>query len=65
MYLVVSDYVVSVFLVQYIQDKEQKLVYYVSKAMIDVEIRYSRMEQTTLALKMSLKSSTHTSKLIK
>ena len=49
MYLVVSDYVVSVLLFQYIQDKEQKLVYYVSKAMIDVEIRYSRMEQTTLA----------------
>ncbi|RVX06058.1 hypothetical protein CK203_018623 [Vitis vinifera] len=31
--------------------KEQRLIYYVSKAMVDTEIRYSKMEQTTLTLK--------------
>ena len=51
MYLALSDYAISVVLFQHIQDKEQKLVYYMSKAMVDVETQYSRMEQTTLALK--------------
>ncbi|RVW75399.1 hypothetical protein CK203_062316 [Vitis vinifera] len=31
--------------------KEQRPVYYVSKAMVDGETRYSKMEQTTLALR--------------
>ncbi|RVW21969.1 hypothetical protein CK203_110254 [Vitis vinifera] len=34
-----------------LRDKEQIPVYYMSKAMVDAETRYSRMEQTTLALK--------------
>ena len=51
MYLVISDYVVGVVLFRDIQDKKQKFVYYVIKAMVDVETQYSRMEQTDLALK--------------
>ena len=44
MYLAVSNYAVSVVLFQHIQEKEQMFVYYVSKKMVDVETRYSRME---------------------
>ena len=51
MYLVVSDCAVSVVLFRHIRDKEQRFIYYVSKVMVDAETRYSRMEQTTLALK--------------
>ena len=51
MYLVISDYVVGVVLFRDIQDKKQKFVYYVSKAMVDVETQYSIIEQTDLALK--------------
>ena len=36
---------------RYISDKEQRLVYYISKAMIDAETRYSKMEQTALTLR--------------
>ena len=41
------------------------LIYYVSKAMVDAETQYSKMEQTTLALKALPKSSVHTFKPIK
>ena len=51
MYLAVFDYAVSVVLFCCVNDKEQRLVYYVSKAMVDVKTRYSKMEQTTLALR--------------
>ena len=51
MYLVVSDYAINIVLFHHVKDKEQMPIYYVSKAMIDVETRYSKMEQTTLALK--------------
>ena len=51
MYLTVFDCAVSLVLFQHIGDKEQRPVYYMSKAMVDTETRYSRMEQTTLALK--------------
>ena len=52
MYLALSDdYAISVVLFRHIQDKEQKPVYYVSKAMVDIETQYSKLEQTTLALK--------------
>ena len=51
MYLAVSNCVVSVVLFRYIKDNEQRPFYYVSKAMVDVETRYSKMEQTTLALR--------------
>ena len=51
MYLAVSDYAVSVVLFRHIKNKEQRHVYYISKAMVDAETWYSKMEQTTLALK--------------
>ena len=51
MYLSVSDCEVSVVLFRHIRDKEQRPVYYVSKAMVNAETRYSKMEQTTLDLK--------------
>ena len=51
MYLAVSDYVVNVVLFRHKKDKEQRSIYYVSKAMVDAEIRYSKIEQSALALK--------------
>ena len=51
MYLAASDCVVSVVLIRHMKDKEQRSIYYVSKAMVGVETRYFKMEQTTLALK--------------
>ena len=50
MYLVVPDYAVSVVLFRQTSKDGQKPVYYVSKALMDVETRYSQIEQTTLAL---------------
>ena len=50
-YLVVSDYAVSVILFRHIQDKEYRLIYYVSKAMVNVETQYPIMEHTALTLK--------------
>ena len=44
MFLTVSNYAVSVVLFRQIWDKEQKLVYYMSKAMVGVETRYSQVE---------------------
>ena len=51
MYLVVFDCVVSVVLFRCMKDKEQRPIYYVSKPMVDTKTRYSKMEQTTLALR--------------
>ena len=51
MYLVVFDYVVSVVLFRHVKDKEQRHIYYVSKATVETKTRYSKMEQTTLALR--------------
>ena len=51
MYLVVSDWVVSAVLFRCILDKEQRFVYYINKAMADMEIRYSKMEQMALDLR--------------
>ena len=51
MYLAVYECAVSIVPFRHIQDKEQMLVDYVSKAMVDVETRYSRMEQTALTLR--------------
>ena len=51
MYLTVSNWAVNAVLFCYISDKEQRHVYYINKAMVDVETRYSKMEQTTLALR--------------
>ncbi|RVW23368.1 hypothetical protein CK203_100797 [Vitis vinifera] len=51
MYLAVSNYAVSVVLFRCINDKEQRLVYYISKIMVDAKTWYSKMEQTVLALR--------------
>ena len=51
MYLAVSDWAISAVLFRCLTHKEQKPVYYVSIAMADVETRYSKIEQTALALR--------------
>ena len=51
MYLAVSNCVVNVVLFFHKWDREQRLIYYVSKAIVDVETRYSQVEQTALILK--------------
>ena len=50
MYLVVSNWVINVVLFGCILDKEQRLVYYISKAMADMETICSKMEQTAYQL---------------
>ena len=50
MYLVVSEWAISVVLFCCPSHKEQKPIYYVSRALADVETRYSKMELTALAL---------------
>ena len=51
MYLVVSEWAISIVLFRCPSPKEQKPIYYVSRALADVETRYSNMELTTLALR--------------
>ena len=51
MYLAVSEWVISAVLFRCPSPKEQKPIYYVSKALADVETRYSKMELTALALR--------------
>ena len=51
MYLVVSEWAISVVLFRCPSPKEQKPIYYVSRALADVETRYSKMELMALALR--------------
>ncbi|RVX03078.1 Retrovirus-related Pol polyprotein from transposon 297 [Vitis vinifera] len=51
MYLAVSEWAISAVLFRCPSPKEQKPVYYVSRALADVETRYSKMELTALALR--------------
>ena len=51
MYLAVSEWAISVVLFRCPSPKEQKPIYYVSRALADVETRYSNMELTALALR--------------
>ncbi|RVW85471.1 hypothetical protein CK203_044047 [Vitis vinifera] len=51
MYLAVSEWAISVVLFRCPSPKEQKPIYYVSKALAGLETRYSKMELTTLALR--------------
>lgn len=52
MYMAISDYAISVVvLFRHEGDKEQRPIYYVSKAIVDIETRYSKVEQMTLDLK--------------
>ena len=50
MYLVESNFTISIVLFRHDQRSEEILIYCVSKALIDIETRYSKMEQTTLDL---------------
>nr|CAN67118.1 hypothetical protein VITISV_035158 [Vitis vinifera] len=51
MYLAVSEWAISAVLFRCPSPKEQKPIYYVSRALADVETKYSKMELTTLALR--------------
>ena len=51
MYLAVSEWAISAVLFRCPSPKEQKPIYYVSRALADVETRYSKVELTALALR--------------
>nr|CAN79600.1 hypothetical protein VITISV_015420 [Vitis vinifera] len=51
MYLAVSEWAVSAILFRCPSPKKQKPIYYVSRALADVETRYSKIELTALALR--------------
>ncbi|RVW90531.1 Transposon Ty3-G Gag-Pol polyprotein [Vitis vinifera] len=51
MCLAVSEWAISTVLFRCPSPKEQKPIYYVSRALADVETRYSKMELTALALR--------------
>ncbi|RVW48157.1 Retrovirus-related Pol polyprotein from transposon 17.6 [Vitis vinifera] len=51
MYLAVSEWAISVVLFRCPSSKEQKPIYYVNRALADVETRYSKMELTVLAFR--------------
>lgn len=51
LYLAVSDWAVSAVLFRSISAKEQRPIYFTSKALADAETRYSKMEKTVLALR--------------
>ncbi|RVW85539.1 Gag-Pol polyprotein [Vitis vinifera] len=46
-----AEWAISVVLFRCPSHKEKKPIYYVSRALVDVKTRYSKMEQTTLALR--------------
>ena len=50
-YLAVSDWAISTVLFRCPSHREHKSVYYISRAMVDAETRYSKIEQTALALR--------------
>ena len=50
MYLAVSNWAVSAVLFRCLSHKEQRLVCYINRAMVDAETRYLKMEQTVLDL---------------
>lgn len=55
MYLTMSNYTISIVLFQHNPNDRQKFVYYVSKALVDVENYYSQIEQMALALRIAAK----------
>ena len=55
MYIVVFKYAVSAVLFRHVLSNGQKLVYYVSKALVNVETRYPQVEQTVLVLHIAMK----------
>lgn len=64
-YLAMLDYAASVVLFWHAPSDGQKLVYYMSKALVDAKTCYSQVVQTTLTLRIATKSSVHTSRHIK
>ena len=54
-YLAVSDTAVSVALFKENEDGKQRPVFFVRKSLADAETRYSRLEQTALALRIAAK----------
>ena len=54
-YLAVSDVAVSAILFKDCEDGSQRLVFFVSKSLVDVETRYNHLEQAALALWMAAK----------
>ncbi|RVX01474.1 hypothetical protein CK203_017417 [Vitis vinifera] len=64
MYLAVSEWAISAVLFRCPSPKEQKPIYYVSRALADVETRYSKMELTALALRSAAQKLRPISKLI-
>ena len=57
MYLVVSEVVVSAVLLRE-ENKKQRLVFYVSRMLLDIETRYSAVEKIVLALVNAKKKAT-------
>ncbi|XP_034685658.1 uncharacterized protein LOC117914419 [Vitis riparia] len=53
LYLALTDWADSAVLLRSLSPREQRPVYFISKALADAETRYSRMEQTALALRMA------------
>ncbi|RVW20497.1 Retrovirus-related Pol polyprotein from transposon opus [Vitis vinifera] len=51
MYLAVSDWAISAVLFHCPTHREQKPIYYATRALADVETKYSKIEQTALALR--------------
>ena len=51
MYLTVSEWAISAVIFRCPSPKKQKPIYYVSRALADVETRYSKMELMALALR--------------
>ena len=54
-YLAVSDVAVSAALFKENADGRQRPVFFVSKSLVDAEIRYSHLEQAALALRVATK----------
>lgn len=55
MYLAVLDYASSIILFWQAQEDGQKLVYYVTKTLVDGETRYSQVEKIALTLRVVAK----------
>ena len=55
MYLAVSDVVVNAILFKEGEDGRQRLVFFVSKSLADVETRYNHLEHAALALQIAPK----------
>ena len=51
LYLAVTDWVVSAVLILSLSPQEQRPMYFISKALVDAETRYSKMELIALALR--------------